>query len=148
MVASLGTVRKDKPDAIVTARVLYDRTDGLTINRQLSRKNPRSPSTPTSVRRIVKDPFTLQIGICLDAECIQSQTSSQILLERSALHRCLRTGLELLCACACACARACLFLCYCLMLLLPLRCGGGGRGWRRQTETVTTDSLRSVAQDC
>ena len=36
------------------------------------------------------------------------------------------------------------FFCYCVLLLLPLRCGGGGRGGRRQTETVTTDSLRSV----
>ena len=55
VVASLGANRKEKPGGIITARVLHDGTNGISVNRRIRVRDQERFPTAADVKRIMRE---------------------------------------------------------------------------------------------
>ena len=55
VVASLGAIRKDKPNGEVTARVLFDGTHGLSVNRRTRIRNQERSPKAADLKRALRE---------------------------------------------------------------------------------------------
>ena len=55
VIAYLGAIRKDKPNSVVTARVLFDGTHGIPINKRTRFRDQERGAIATDMKRIIWD---------------------------------------------------------------------------------------------
>ena len=55
MVASLGAMRKDKPGGVVTARVLFDGTNGIYVNRRTRIRDQERSPIAADIKRLMRE---------------------------------------------------------------------------------------------
>ena len=68
VVASLGAIRKDKPNGEVTARVLFDGTHGLSVNgRTRTRDQERAPIA-SDLKRALREKSSHKTGTYWDVK--------------------------------------------------------------------------------
>ena len=69
VVASLGANKKEKPRGIITARVLHDGTNGISVNRRIRVRDQERFPTATDVKRVMREKATIgEQSIALTAD--------------------------------------------------------------------------------
>ena len=55
VVASLRAIRKDKPGGVVTARVLFDSTNGIYVNRRTRTRDQERSPIAADLKRLMRE---------------------------------------------------------------------------------------------
>ena len=55
VIASLGAQRKDKPDEVVTARVLFDGTNGIPVNKRIRIRDQERGPVASDLKRVMRE---------------------------------------------------------------------------------------------